>query len=107
MRGNSIYESAKAAKREGDFHKALELLRLLHVKCPCSQVVLDTDRIVEAIYGVRGSNCTIGIWDSVPIMTQTEPTHYQDYAWKKMARKIYRHGGINNIGKIKLRDELW
>ncbi|KAL7548000.1 hypothetical protein ACHAWF_011662 [Thalassiosira exigua] len=107
LRGNSTYNDAKAAERAGEYQRALKLLRALEAKCPCTQLTFDIDRMVEAIYGVRGSDCTISIWDDVPLMSQVEPTLYVDYAWTQLGRKIYRHGGIDRSENVLQREELW
>ena len=72
------YEKAKSAEKMGKYLQALELLRSLQEECPCALTKFDIERVIEAIYGVRGSDCTISIWDQIPLMSQTEPTHYRD-----------------------------
>lgn len=84
-----------SAEKARDHRKDLKLLQSLYLECPCEQFKFDIERNIEAIYGVKGSNCTVSIWESVPLMTQTEPTHNQDYAWTQVGRKIYRHGGVD------------
>ena len=61
------YEKAKSAEKMGKCRQALELLRSLQEECPCALTKFDIERVIEAIYGVRG-----------PLMSQTEPTHYRD-----------------------------
>jgi hypothetical protein len=101
------YEEAKALEKSMKYREALSKLRRLNFECPCIQIKLDMERIIDAIYGVKGSDNTVSIWESVPLMTQTEPTLYEDYAYAQLGRKIYRHGDINKLGMVEPRDELW
>jgi hypothetical protein len=96
-----------SAEKARDHRKALKLLQHLYSECPCAQFKLDIERNIESIYGVKGSDCTVSIWDSVPLMTQTEPTHNQDYAWTQVGRKIYRHGGVDKSSDLDQGEELW
>eukprot|EP00956_Cyclotella_meneghiniana_P025884 scaffold54939_cov62-Cyclotella_meneghiniana.AAC.1 len=107
LQRNPSYTEARCAEMAGKFGQALDILRSLNYECPCAQIKFDMDRVIEAIYGVKGSDNTISVWENVPLMTQTEPTSYQDYAWTQVGRKIYRHGGQDNSDEIEERDELW
>lgn len=107
LKGNRSYAKAQAAEKKYKYKEALQLLRSLYAEHPCTQLKFDIDRVIVAIYGVAGSDCTISVWGNVPLMTQTEPTHYQDYAWAQIGRKIYRHGGTDKGMKICQREELW
>ena len=92
---NPKYANARAAEKAGDHRGALAILSSLNDEVEGhTQIKLDMERNIKAIYGVKGSDCTISIWDNVPLMTQTEPPHLTGYAWTQVGRKIYRHGGI-------------
>jgi hypothetical protein len=90
------YEEAKALEKSMKYREALSKLRGLNFECPCIQITLDMERIIDAIYGVKGSDNTVSIWESV-----TEPTLYEDYAYAQLGRKI------NKLGMVEPRDELW
>ena len=59
-----LYAEAQLAEKNGDYRRALEILRSCNKEWddedyPCQQFQFDIDRVIEAIYGVKGSDCTI------------------------------------------------
>ena len=112
LKHNDEYRKARVAERKGKFRKALRLLQAVPSSCASAQLKFDTERNIEAIYGVKGSDARISIWSQVPVMSEVQPRDLQFSAWTQVGRKIYIHGGFNFIKQdlshqFPTIDELW
>ena len=107
LRDDVHYTKARIAERKGKFRKALRMLRA--VPLSCAQLTLDVERVIEHIYGVKGSDGQMGAWRNVPVMSTERPVSLQFYAWAQVGRKIYTHGGIDSsqYGKHPVVDDVW
>ena len=61
----------------------------------CAQLKTDVTRIIDTLYGVEGSDESISIWKSAPLMYKTKPPFLQFRASTQMGRKFYFHGGVD------------
>jgi len=107
LRDDSNYAKARVAERKGKYRKALRLLRAVPISC--AQLTFDVERVMEHIYGVKGSDGRMSAWKNVPVMSMKRPLSLQFYAWVQVGRKIYTHGGLDFAKFIKEPelDELW
>jgi hypothetical protein len=61
-----------------------------------TQLLLDEKRLVEAVYGVEGSDSRISLWKQhVFRSNDAQPPGLQFYAWARDGNTLYRHGGLD------------
>lgn len=110
LEDNATYAKALSAKKDGQYNKSLRLLRSLLPSHPsCKKLTTEIQRVIDVMYGAKGSDGTISLWHDALLMTETEPPLLQSYAWVQVGRKIYRHGGIDAVEHEDAPscDELW
>jgi N-acetylneuraminic acid mutarotase len=120
----ATFETSRSLERKGKFREALrenanaqiELERtdgppgLLQISPAWAQLLLDGRRLMDAVYGPKGSDGRISQWDRHKFYaTDKHPPAVQFYAWVNHKNKIYRHGGLDfiNVQQVPSLDALW
>jgi len=95
-----MHAKAIKAEKNGNHREALRLFQSsLSSKDTSSSITQlknnDIQRVINTLYGVKGSDQTMSMWKDAPLMSKTKPPLIQFYACTQMGRCIYRHGGID------------
>lgn len=109
---NPAYESAAAAEKEGSYKEALRLYHSLLADASSSDKPMINEaiqRVIDIIYGPKGSDESICIWKPYPLLSKSKPPPLQFRATCQMGDKIYVHGGCdfceNDV--LPINDEVW
>ena len=93
----TTYDSAVAAESEGKYHDALRLYQsiLSNNDDTKKQIQTDIQRVINIMYGPKGSDETICVWKNSPLLSKTKPPPLQFRASCQVGNKIYVHGGCD------------
>ena len=112
MADTTIYESAAAAEKEGSYKEALRLYHSLLADAYSSDkpsINEAIQRVINIIYGPKGSDESICIWKNAPLMSKIKPPPLLFRASCQMGDKLYVHGGCdfceNDVSPSS--DEIW
>ena len=112
LMANPIYAKARTAEKQRNYKDALKLLQSVPLNIAAEQLQLDIERNIEFVYGMKGSDGRVSVWNHMPLTKEVQPEPLQFRAWVRVGRKLFMHGGYNfmdkDLSKRKpLLDEVW
>ncbi len=110
----TTYDSAVAAESEGKYHDALRLYQSIlsnndDTTSKKKQIQTDIQRVINIMYGPKGSDETICVWKNSPLLSKTKPPPLQFRASCQVGNKIYVHGGCDFCENdcVPSSDDVW
>ncbi len=110
----TTYDSAVAAESEGKYHDALRLYQSIlsnndDTTSKKKQIQTDIQRVINILYGPKGSDETICVWKNSPLLSKTKPPPLQFRASCQVGNKIYVHGGCDFCENdcVPSSDDVW
>lgn len=117
-----FYRQVRSLERQGEYRSALHAIVLAENELEAkigppsvssamwTQIKMDEQRLLEAVYGVKGSDGCMSFWERQWFAEDDiQPPATVFYAWARHKNVIYRYGGcfFQNVEQIPTLAEMW